>query len=68
MNMTPDLERRQALIELLAQPEASDQFRRHRVLLEGRPDRHEQLPRLASAYVQAKLVELRDRQALRELE
>jgi hypothetical protein len=67
MNMAPDMERRRALVELLARPEALDQRRRHRLILEGRPDRHQQLPRLASAYVQAKLLELRDRQALREV-
>jgi hypothetical protein len=61
-----DVHRREALCELLSMHDAFDALRGHRLVLEGRPDRHNQLPRLASVYMQAKLNELRDRAALRD--
>ena len=60
--MRMDMERRQALAQLLAQPDDPDLQRGHRVLLDGRPDRHEMVPYLAAAYVQSKLLELRERE------
>ncbi|MGE0593577.1 MAG: hypothetical protein AB7G23_06170 [Vicinamibacterales bacterium] len=57
--MLADIERRQALVELLAQPDAPDMKRGHRLRLAGRPDRHQLLPMLAAAYVQSRLLELR---------
>jgi hypothetical protein len=59
-----DIHRREALCELLSMRDPFDALRGHRLVLEGRPDRHDQLPRLAAVYTQAKLSELRDRAAL----
>ena len=56
-----DIERRAALTELILKVDPLDAVRRHRVVFTGSPDRHTQLPRLAAAYVQAKLVERFDR-------
>jgi len=56
-----DIERRAALTELILKADPLDAVRRHRVVFTGSPDRHTQLPRLAAAYVQAKLVERFDR-------
>jgi len=57
-----DLARRQALIELLAKSDPFDAQRRHRLVLEGRPDRHSEVLRLASIYIQTKLLEMRGRE------
>jgi hypothetical protein len=51
-----EIERRQALIELMARPDEAPLRRGHRLVLEGRPDRHQQCARLAAAYVQATLL------------
>jgi hypothetical protein len=64
LTRTCDTERRHALVELLSRPDPTDVKRGHRIILEGCPHRHVQLPRLAAAYVQAKLLELRDCDAL----
>ena len=61
-----DIHRREALCELLSLRDPFDALRGHRLVLEGRADRHNQLPRLASIYMQSKLGELRDRAALRD--
>jgi len=59
--MQTDIERRQALCELLSLPDSPDLHRGHRRMLEGRPDRHQLVPQLTSAFIQAKLLELRER-------
>jgi hypothetical protein len=61
-----DIHRREALCELLSLRDEFDALRSHRLVLEGRTDRHNQLPRLASVYMQARLNELRDRASLRD--
>lgn len=66
MSTHADLERRLAMIELLSRPDPFDALRIHRRVLEGRADRHTQLPRLASAYVQGRLLEMRERESGRE--
>ena len=62
----PDVQRREALCELLTLRDSFDELRRHRTVLDGSPDRHQQIPRLVAAYIQTKLTELRDRAELRE--
>jgi hypothetical protein len=62
----PDIERRQAIVELLSMPDSPDLHRSHRLTVEGRPDRHQLVPQLAAAFVQARLLDLREREALRE--
>jgi hypothetical protein len=57
-----DLARRQALIELLAKSDPFDAQRRHRLVFEGRPDRHSVVLRLAAIYIQTKLLEMRGRE------
>jgi hypothetical protein len=59
--MYSDMERRQAIIELLARPDAPDIHRGHRLTLEGRADRHQLVRDLAAAFVQTKLLEMHDR-------
>ena len=61
-----DIERRLALVELLAHADPVDNLRRHRLVFEGHPDRYKQVPQLASVYVQMKLNELRERESLRQ--
>ena len=61
--MYDDLERRQAVCELLALPDAPDLRRGHRWILEGRPDRFRLVSQLAATFIQAKLLELRERSA-----
>jgi hypothetical protein len=62
--MQMDIERRLAIAELLAQPDPPELHRRgHRVRLEGKPERFDLVPRLASAFVQAKLLALHERRA-----
>lgn len=61
-----DIERRLALVELLTHADPVDQLRRHRVVLEGHPERFKQLPQLAAVYVQMKLHELRERESCRQ--
>jgi hypothetical protein len=59
--MDSDLVRRQALYELLAEPDPPDLHRGYVRRLEGKPDRHSQLPLLAAKFVQARLLEIRER-------
>lgn len=59
--MDADLVRRQALCELLAVPDPPDLHRGFVRRLEGKPDRHAQLPLLASKFVQARLLEIQER-------
>jgi hypothetical protein len=63
--MTADIERRMAIVELLSIPDPAPLRRGHRLVLPGKPDRHRQLPWLAAAFVQQKLLELREREAVR---
>jgi hypothetical protein len=63
--MEPNSERRQAIVELLSIPDPPDLHRSHRVTVDGSPDRHQLLPSLAAAFVQSRLLELREREALR---
>jgi hypothetical protein len=58
-----DIERRAALTESMLRADPLDAVRRHRIVCDGSPDRHMQLPRLAAAYVQAKLVERLERRS-----
>ncbi|MGE0449876.1 MAG: hypothetical protein AB7Q29_09875 [Vicinamibacterales bacterium] len=58
--MVSDLARRQALYELLAEPDPPDLHRGFVRRLEGKPDRHAQLPLLAATFVQARLLDIRD--------
>ena len=60
-----DIQRREAVCELLSMPDPFDALRRHRLVLEGRPDRYDQIPQITAVYVQTKLSGLRDRAALR---
>ena len=66
LDMDSDLARRQALYELLAEPDPPDLHRGYVRRLEGKPDRHAQLPLLAAKFVQARLLEIRERAPLRE--
>lgn len=59
--MQPDIERRQAICELLSLPDAPDLRRGHRRILEGRPNRYQLVPQLTAMFIQAKLLELRER-------
>jgi hypothetical protein len=59
--MPIDAERRHALVALLSLPDSPDLRRGHRRTVEGRPDRFEMVPHLASTFIQAKLLEFRDR-------
>jgi hypothetical protein len=65
--MEPNSERRQAIVELLSLPDPPDLHRSHRLTVDGSPDRHRLWPSLAAAFVQAKLLELREREALRSV-
>ena len=57
----PDIERRQAICELLAIPDAPDLRRGHRRTVEGTESRYELVPQLTATFIQAKLLELRER-------
>jgi hypothetical protein len=61
--MHHDIERRQALCELLALPDAPELHRGHRRLFEGSPDRYQLVPQFAATFIQARLLELRERSA-----
>jgi hypothetical protein len=61
--MYHDIERRQAVYELLALPDAPELRRGHRRLLEGRPDRFRLVSELTATFIQAKLLELQERSA-----
>jgi hypothetical protein len=64
--MDSNLIRRQALYELLSEPDPPDLHRGFVRRLEGKPDRHAQLPLLAAKFVQARLLEIRERAPLAE--
>lgn len=61
--MDTNITRRLALYELLEIPDPPGMHRSHVVRLEGKPDRHNQLPMLAAAFVRSKIQELRQRAA-----
>ena len=61
-------ERQEAICELLARRDPIDEYRRHRHVLDGRPDRHHQIPQLALTYIQGKLLAWREAEALRHVE
>jgi hypothetical protein len=57
-----ELERRQALMELMETRDEFDNLRRHRMTFEGDPDRFTTLiPHVMSAFVQGRLLELEHR-------
>jgi hypothetical protein len=57
-----ELERRQALMELMETTDEFDKLRTHRVTFEGDPDRFATLiPHVTSAFVQGRLLELEHR-------
>ena len=60
--MNADLERRQAIVELLSMPDPPRLHRSHRLILSGKPDRHQLVPVLTAAFVQQKLLELHERE------
>jgi len=60
--MKLDLERRQALMELMETTDEFDNLRRNRVTFQGDPDRFATLiPHVTSAFVQGRLLELEHR-------
>jgi hypothetical protein len=59
--MQPDIERRQAIIDLLAKPDSPDIHRGHRLTIEGRSDRYSLVRELAAVFVQTKLLEMHER-------
>ena len=61
--MDADITRRVALCELLEMPDPPDLHRGFVSRLEGKADRHEQLPLLAAAFAREKVLELRRRAA-----
>jgi hypothetical protein len=60
-----DIERRQAIVDLLSIPDGPYLRRSHRLTLAGKPERFELVPRLAAIFVQQKLLDLRERDAAR---
>ena len=56
-----DVERRQALIELLSLPDTPELKRGHRRTVEGREDRHLMLRDLAASFMQWHILELEER-------
>ena len=61
-----DIERRQALANLMAMPDSPDLRRGHRKTLEGRPERYDLVPQLAAVFIQRKLLEFHERDASRD--
>ena len=62
-----DMDRRQALVDLLSRPDSPDLHHRgNRITVEGRSDRYLMLPYLAATFVQAKLTEFGEREQWRE--
>ncbi len=59
--MEPNITRWLAFNQLLALPDPPGMRRSHIVRLEGKPDRHNQLPELAAAFVREKLIEIRQK-------
>ena len=62
--MDPDIARRLAIVDLLSRPDGPELHRGHRLILEGKADRYRLVPQLASVFIQAKLLELRERHAM----
>jgi hypothetical protein len=58
-----DFERRQAIAELLAQPDPPELCRGHRLRLEGKAERFSMVQTIAAAYVQTRLLALQERRA-----
>jgi len=56
-----DLQRRQALLQLLSLPDAPELHRGHSVTVEGRADRHQLVHKLANCFIQHYLMELEER-------
>ena len=56
-----DMERRLAIAALLAQPDPPELRRAHRLIVAGKPERFELVPRLSAVFVQAKLLALHER-------
>jgi hypothetical protein len=50
-----------AIVALLSRPDDPDLHRGYRLVLEGKADRYRLVPQLASAFIQAKLLELSER-------
>lgn len=63
MNLHIDFERRQAIAELLAQPDPPELHRGHRLSVQGKADRFSVAQILAAAYVQRRMLELQERRA-----
>ena len=63
MQLHIDFERRQAIAELLAQPDPPELRRGHCLRLEGKADRFRMVQTIAAAYVQARLLALHERRA-----
>lgn len=58
-----NIEKRQALIDLLSLPDAPDLRRGHHRTVEGRSDRYRMLPHLAASFVQWHMMEMEERRA-----
>ena len=56
-----DLQRRQALLQLLSLPDAPELRRGHCLTVEGRADRHQLVHKLANSFIQHYLMELEER-------
>ncbi len=55
------LDKRQALIDLMALPDSPDLRRGHHVTIEGRSDRHRIVPHLAAMFIQQHMIEMEER-------
>ena len=56
-----DLQRRQALLQLLSLPDAPELRRGHYLTVEGRADRHQLIHKLANTFIQHYLMDLEER-------
>ncbi len=54
-----NIARRVALCQLLEMPDPPEMHRGNMRRLDGKPDRHEQLPTLAAAFARGKMIEFR---------
>ena len=59
--------RQRAIFELLSRRDPIDAQRRHRHVLDGHADRHEQIVRLALTYIQSRLLEMREAESLHSM-
>ena len=60
----PDMERRLAITELLAQPDPPELRRRgHRRTIDGKPERYQLVPAISAAFIQKTLLMLQERRA-----